>query len=63
MRVKFKETDTMFITEVMKKWIEDHKDRIYVVEQEEGSVVKLKGVGFWITKNLLEEVFEKNQKV
>jgi hypothetical protein len=35
------------------KWIDDHKDRQFYVMEDYGNCVRLKGVGFSVTKEFL----------
>lgn len=54
-KVRFNTKINRIITPDMKKWIEDHCCSIFVVEQQVEQSVKLKGIGFWVTEDLLVE--------
>lgn len=53
-KVKFMKHYRRIVCDEMKKYIEEHKDRIYTVEKTDGDCVKLYRVGFWISNDLLE---------
>ena len=53
-RVRVKQTYSRILNDDMKKWIVDHKDRIFKVENIHEGSIKLYGVYFWITEDLLE---------
>jgi hypothetical protein len=51
--VKFRKKYDRIITDDMKKWIEKNNDKEFKIERESRMSVKLYGVDFWVTKDLL----------
>jgi hypothetical protein len=53
MKMKLNLSYNRIVCEEMIAWIEEHKDRVFTVEKSDRDAIKLFGVGFWITKDLL----------
>lgn len=52
-RVKLNFSYTRIINDSMKQWMEENKDRVFIVEKTYQDDVKLYKVDFWITEDLL----------
>jgi hypothetical protein len=46
------------LNEDMKKWVENHKNKIFCVERSYNNSTKLYGVNFWISNDLLRKINE-----
>ena len=55
-KVKLNFEASRILTDSMREWMKEHRNRIFTVERIGEESIKLFKVDFWITKDLLQEV-------